>query len=116
MEWYLKVLKNYAGFSGRARRKEYWMFFLFNVIASGVLWVLDALVGTAPFLGGLYFLAVVIPGIAVTVRRLHDTGRSGWWLLIVLVPVIGSIALLVFMAQEGHAGANLYGPNPKELV
>jgi uncharacterized membrane protein YhaH (DUF805 family) len=112
MEWYLKVLKNYVGFQGRARRKEYWMFVLFSVIFSIVLSIVDAIAGLTSALSGLYSLAVLLPSLAVGVRRLHDTGRSGWWLLISLIPLIGSIILLVFMCQDSQEG-NKYGPNPK---
>ncbi|MEY2194039.1 DUF805 domain-containing protein [Neobacillus sp. BF23-41] len=113
MEWYLKVLKQYVGFSGRARRKEYWMFYLFNAIAMIVLTVLDRVLGTDPFLHGLYSLAVLLPGLAVTFRRLHDTGRSGAWILIALIPIIGAIVLIVFMCTDSQADDNQFGPNPK---
>ena len=122
MNWYIKVLKNYAGFSGRARRKEYWYFFLFNILISFVLMAIDHVTGTfSPsagmgLLGGIYTLAVLIPGIAVSVRRLHDTGRSGWWLLISLIPLIGAIVMLVFMVQDSNPGPNQYGENPKETI
>ncbi|OOH89288.1 hypothetical protein BMT54_06885 [Pasteurellaceae bacterium 15-036681] len=127
MNWYLEVLKKYATFTGRARRKEYWFFMLFNMIASIVLSVIDVAIGTIDYqsglgiISGIYTLAVFIPSLAVTVRRLHDTGRSGWWLLITLLPLIGLIVLLVFMcmdSQSGNAldsttGSNKYGENPK---
>lgn len=113
MNWYLEVLKKYAVFSGRARRTEYWMFFLFNFIISFVLAFIEGIVGGPGIIGLLYSLAVLIPGIAVSVRRLHDTNRSGWWLLIGLVPLIGAIVLLVFMVQDSQQGDNHYGPNPK---
>ena len=122
MNWYLEVLKKYAVFSGRARRKEYWFFVLFNIIISIVLAVIDGVTGSfSPeagmgLLGGIYTLAVLIPGIAVSVRRLHDTERSGWWLLIALVPLIGPIVLLVFMVQDSKSGQNQYGANPKEAT
>ena len=122
MNWYLEVLKKYAVFSGRARRKEYWFFVLFNIIISIVLAVIDGVTGSfSPeagmgLLGGIYTLAVLIPGIAVSVRRLHDTERSGWWLLITLVPLIGAIVLLVFMVQDSKPGQNQYGANPKEAT
>jgi uncharacterized membrane protein YhaH (DUF805 family) len=116
MNWYLEVLKKYAVFSGRARRTEYWMFVLINVIVAIVLAVIDAVLGTHGVLGGIYSLAVLIPGIAVTVRRLHDTDRTGWWVLIALVPVIGVIVLLVFLLQDSQPGANQFGPNPKETA
>jgi uncharacterized membrane protein YhaH (DUF805 family) len=113
MNWYLDVLKKYAVFTGRARRKEYWMFALFNVIIAIALGIIEGIVGGPGVLGGLYGLAVLIPSIAVGVRRLHDTGRSGWWILIGLVPVIGFIVLIVFFTTDGQPGTNQYGPNPK---
>jgi len=120
MQWYLKAVKNYVGFTGRARRKEYWMFVLFNIIfaivagiVDGALGLADPMTGTGP-ISGLYALAVLLPGIAVAARRLHDTGRSGWLLLLVLIPLIGAIVLLVFMVQDSKPGPNKYGPNPKE--
>lgn len=112
VNWYLSVLKNYVGFSGRARRQEFWMFALFNLIIAGVLFGIGAAIGSQ-FLYGIYALAVFLPGLAVGFRRLHDTGRSAWWLLIALVPFFGSIALLVFTILEGEAGENKYGQNPK---
>ena len=122
MNWYFEVLKKYAVFSGRARRKEYWYFFLFNIIIQIVLAFVDSAtgnfdpeVGMGP-LGTIYILAVLIPGIAVTVRRLHDIGRSAWYLLVLLVPLIGVIVLLVFLAQDGKPGQNQYGVNPKEAT
>ena len=119
MNWYLEALKKYAVFSGRARRKEYWYFFLFNILISIVLAVIDGMTGTLDaeagigLLGGIYGLAVLIPGLAVSVRRLHDTDRSGWWLLIVLIPLIGAIVILVFMVQDSKPNENQYGSNPK---
>jgi uncharacterized membrane protein YhaH (DUF805 family) len=120
MSWYLEVLKKYAVFDGRARRMEYWMFILFNIIITVVLALIDYLTGTfspragVGLLGGLYALAVLIPSLAVTVRRLHDIGRTGWWILIGLIPVIGGIVLLIFMVLDSESGPNEYGPNPKE--
>ena len=122
MNWYLHVLKNYATFSGRARRKEYWMFFLFNVLISLGLGVLDVVAGTysveyeTGFFSGLYSLLVLIPGIAVGVRRLHDTNRSGWWILISLIPIIGVLVLFVFMCLDSQLGTNRFGVNPKEAA
>jgi len=115
MNWYLGVLKKYAEFNGRARRMEYWMFALFNFIIAIVLNVLTTIIGEPVLIAipALYSLFVLIPGLAVTIRRLHDTGRSGWWILIVLVPVIGGLVLLVFMFLDSDAGDNEYGPNPK---
>lgn len=119
MNWYLEVMKKYAVFNGRARRKEYWMFALFSSVILVVLTVIDNSTGTFDpevglgLLGGLYTLAVLIPGIAVSVRRLHDTNRSGWWVPIVLIPLVGAIVLLVFTVQDSQSGENQYGPNPK---
>ena len=120
MDWYLYILKNkYAMFGGRARRKEYWYFVLFNLLASIILGVVDGITGTYSedaglgLLGGIYALAVFIPSIAVAMRRLHDTGRSGWWLLLALIPILGFLVLLVFMLLDSEPGDNQYGPNPK---
>lgn len=113
MNWYLDVLKQYAVFTGRARRKEYWMFFLFNIIISFALGLIEGLVGGPGILGLIYTLAVLLPTIGVTIRRLHDTNRSGWWMLVAFVPILGAIILIVFMVQEGTAGDNQFGPNPK---
>ncbi|MGW2748629.1 DUF805 domain-containing protein [Streptomyces sp. NPDC001450] len=113
MSWFLEALKKYAVFSGRARRKEYWLFMLFVWIVYVVLVGIGAAVH-APYLVGIAVVAFLLPAWGVAVRRLHDTGRSGWWLLIGIIPLIGSIVLLVFYCSDGEAGANKYGPNPKE--
>ena len=151
MKWYIQVLSSYADFSGRSRRKEYWMFVLFNFLISIVLSILDKILGfddifsfggTAfrnnGIIGSLYSLIVLVPSLAVGVRRLHDTNRSGWYLMMPFapllfmfvasfLPVLGIIAgllgllamivlgilLIVFLATEGDAGGNDYGPNPK---
>ncbi|MCX5388698.1 DUF805 domain-containing protein [Streptomyces sp. NBC_00094] len=113
MNWYLDVLKRYADFTGRARRKEYWMYSLFTLIAVLVLAIIDFSLGTYPVLVGIYGLATLLPSLGVTVRRLHDTGRSGWWYLIALVPFVGGIVLLVFTVIEGDAHPNAYGADPK---
>lgn len=114
MHWYLDVLKKYAVFEGRARRTEYWVFVLINFLISLVLSILDSSLGLG-FLGSIYGLAVLVPSLAVTVRRLHDTNRSGWWILIGLVPLVGWIVLLIFMLIDSDPQANEYGPNPKYL-
>lgn len=114
MNWYLKALKKYAVFNGRARRAEYWTFFLFNFIISFVLGFIEGALGSQGIIAFVYILACLIPGIAVSVRRLHDTDRSGWWLLISFVPIVGAIVLFVFMAQDSKPGQNRYGINPKE--
>ena len=119
MNWYLAVLKNYAGFSGRARRKEYWMFTLFYIIFAIAAAVLDNVLGLAIENVGygpiylLYALVTLIPSIAVSIRRLHDTGKSGWYLLMGLIPCVGGIILLVFMVNAGDSGNNEYGADPK---
>lgn len=120
MNWYLKVLRQYADFTGRARRKEYWMFVLFNIIFAIIAMILDNVLGLAWGELGygpiylLYALFVFIPGLAVAVRRLHDINKSGWMILVSLIPVIGAIWLLVLFVMDGTPGANQYGPNPKE--
>lgn len=119
MNWYLEVLKKYAVFEGRAGRKEYWFFILFNILISMALGYVDWLTGNINpetglgILSGIYALGVMIPGMAVSVRRLHDTGRSGWWLLITFVPVIGAIVFLYFMVLDSNPEINEYGPSPK---
>ncbi|CAB3794214.1 DUF805 domain-containing protein [Pararobbsia alpina] len=118
MDWYLKVLKAYAVFSGRARRKEYWMFVLISVLVAIGLALLDVILnlrlgGGKGLLSTLYSLGVLIPALAVAVRRLHDTNRSGWWLLLGLIPIVGSLVLLVFFVLDSTPGTNRFGPNPK---
>ncbi|MCX6333747.1 MAG: DUF805 domain-containing protein [Bacteroidia bacterium] len=122
MKWYLKVLKQYADFEGRARRTEYWMFALFNILFLIVAIALDNVIGTTfgelpyGFFYLIYALAILIPGLAVGVRRLHDTGRSGWWMFISLIPFVGGIWLLVLMLLDSEPETNEYGPNPKVTV
>lgn len=113
MDWFLLALKKYATFSGRSRRKEYWMFTLFYVIFAIGVAILDGILGSPGILGAILALGLFIPSLSVAVRRLHDTGRSGWWFLIVFLPLVGFFVLLYFMVQEGHAGDNAYGANPK---
>ncbi len=113
MNWYLDVLKKYAVFDGRARRKEYWMFALFNVIVVVLLGVIEGVVGTAGILVTIYSLGVLVPSVGVAIRRLHDTDRSGWWLLIGLVPVIGGLVLLYFLVLDSNSAENQFGANPK---
>ncbi len=122
MNYYLKVLQNYATFTGRARRSEYWYFVLFNGIFSIVAMILDNVLGVAlegigygP-LYGLYLLAMLIPGLAVVVRRLHDVGKSGWMYFIVLIPIIGAIWILVLLLTDSQVGSNKWGENPKEVT
>lgn len=119
MEWYLAVLQKYVMFDGRARRKEFWMFTLFNVLVLIVLSVIDNVTGLAKAMGGigplyiLYSLGTLLPNLAVSVRRLHDTGRSGWMVLIGLIPFVGAILLLIWFAADSDKSTNEYGPNPK---
>lgn len=120
MNWYLTVLRKYAVFSGRARRKEYWMFFLFNMIFAIAAMVIDNVLGIAIEDIGygpiyiIYALAVFLPSLAVSVRRLHDVGKSGWYLFILLIPIAGVLVFLIKMCTDGTLGENKYGPNPKE--
>ena len=128
MEWMLMPLRRYADFSGRSRRKEYWMFVLFEIILFTVVGVvgamllgagdatevgLDAIGGTLLIIFILMGLALLIPGIAVTVRRFHDQDLSGWFVLLGLIPYIGGLVILIFMFMEGKSGPNRFGPDPK---
>lgn len=127
MHWMLMPLRRYAEFSGRSQRKEYWMFVLLNVILGAVVLgalavtyytrmsetAMTALLTPLFFLHGLASLVFIIPGLAVTVRRLHDTGRSGWNILLGLIPIIGPFLLLVFYITDGTSGPNRFGPDPK---
>ena len=132
MDWYLKVLKQYADFSGRARRKEYWMFMLFHYL---FVFLLVFLIGFSSddffenedienlnsvslsilVILGLYFFGTIIPFLAVTVRRLHDIGKSGWWYLIKFIPYIGSFIIFIFACMDGNNGPNEWGENPKGI-
>ena len=112
IDYYTGVLKNYAGFEGRARRAEYWQFALVNIIITIVLDVIGLAV-KFPLLGLVYGLAILVPSLAVAFRRLHDTGRSAWWILFALVPFVGAIVLLVFTCLDSTPGPNQFGPNPK---
>ena len=119
MNWFLAALKKYATFSGRAQRAEYWYFILFYLLFFIGLAIIDGVTGNFSaeagigLLSGLYSLGILIPSLAVGARRLHDTGRSGWWLLIGIVPLIGAIVLIIFFVQDSAPGENSYGPNPK---
>ncbi len=115
MKWYVEALTNYAVFNGRAQRQAYWMFFLINIIIQIGLVAIETAAGIA-FISTVYSLAVLIPGIAVTVRRLHDTNHSGFWLFIGLIPLVGAIILLVFMVKDSDAEENQFGSNPKALA
>ncbi len=120
MNWYLKVLKQYFDFGGRARRKEFWMFVLFNMIFAVALSYIDRLLGLTfvegipyGYLYALYSLAVLIPNLAVGVRRLHDIGKSGWMLLVALIPIVGAIWLLILFVKDSEPEENQYGVCPK---
>nr|WP_167302811.1 DUF805 domain-containing protein [Sphingobium vermicomposti] len=136
MEWMLLPLRRYAKFSGRSRPKEYWMFILFLILCFIAVGIVEGMLGLGTTehwarrgdwwfdtgyrtkggpLTGLFGLAVLIPWIAVAVRRLHDTDRSGFWLLILFFPIIGSLVLLVFFIMSGTRGPNRFGPDPVEV-
>ena len=136
MEWAILPLKRYAEFSGRSRPKEYWMFVLFVIVATVALTFVDAALGlgtseryanrgpmgfavgfsnSGGLLTAIFALGVLVPGLAVGVRRLHDTDRSGWWLLLGLIPLFGWIVLLVFLVSGGTRGPNRFGPDPFEV-
>jgi uncharacterized membrane protein YhaH (DUF805 family) len=131
MKWYLKVLRQYVDFSGRARRTEYWMFVLFNIIFAAVAMTLDNVIGSTfdltaadgsslPIAYGyiylLYTLFVLIPGLAVMVRRLHDVGKSGWMAFILLIPIVGAVWMLILLVSDSVPGSNKWGDNPKETT
>lgn len=119
MSWYLQALKRFADFKGRSRRKEYWMFALFNIAFSILTTLIDYAFGTDSFVyyfgvfSMLYGLFVLVPFLAVSVRRLHDTGKTGWMLLIAIIPILGALWLIVLFVTEGTRGTNMYGPDPK---
>ena len=118
MEWMLLPLKRYAEFSGRSRRKEYWMFVLFNILVGIVASIIDTAIFSYSFgdngpINILVSLALLIPGIAVGVRRLHDLGKSGWWYLLIFAVIIGWIVLLIWFCTDGEKGSNQYGDDPK---
>lgn len=124
MDWYLMVWQKYAQFSGRSRRKEYWMFTLVNIVINVLLYGVGtiALLNRSTILGilvflafGAYALAALVPGLAVSVRRLHDTNKSGWWLLLCLIP-LGGLVVLVFCCLDSDPAPNQYGPNPKMIA
>ena len=119
MKWFFVVLKKYAVFAGRAQRREFWCFGLVACIVALALLAIDIATDTYDrevrlgLLSGIFVLAILLPSIAVGVRRLHDMGKSGWWWLISLIPFIGSIVLLIMCAQSGESGSNQYGPDPR---
>ncbi len=129
MKYYLDVLKKYAVFHGRARRSEYWYFALFNLIFAVIAAVMDNLLGLTfkldlgsgvqsagyGYIYLMYGIAILIPSLAVLVRRLHDVGKSGWYVLITLIPLVGAIWMLVLLFTDSNIGNNKYGPNPKGI-
>ena len=112
-DWFIKCIKNYVNFSGRARRKEYWFFRLTIFLLTLAIVFVESALGTDGIFLGLFLLATFLPDLAVTVRRLHDVGRSGWWLSSVFVPIIGAILILIWFVTEGQKNENLYGSSPK---
>ena len=121
LEWMLLPLKRYADFSGRSRRKEYWMFVLGVFLGAIVLSIVEGILGMSGMVGGVYgplttifLLAVIIPSIAVQVRRFHDQDKSGWMVLLAFIPILGGLAVLIFMCLEGTRGSNRFGPDPKD--
>ena len=124
MNWFLKAFKQYVVFSGRARRKEYWMFVLFMFIFGLIAIALDNILDITFQFPGVYYgpiyiifgLVMFLPNLGVSIRRLHDTGKSGWFIFIGLIPLIGAIWLLVLMFTDSQPGENSYGPNPKEVT
>jgi uncharacterized membrane protein YhaH (DUF805 family) len=119
MNYYVDTWRDYFNFSGRARRKEYWYFQLFHALAlviGEVLVVQSGATGVFTIIFALYFVASIVPEIAVTVRRLHDIGKSGWWYFVSLVPIAGPIWFLVLMCSDGEFGNNQYGPSPRECA
>ena len=113
MNWYIHAIKNYWNFSGRARRKEFWVFSLVSSVITLVLSIIDELIGIG-FFTSIYSLFIFIPNLSVQFRRLHDIDKSAWWFLILLIPVVGEIIILVFAAQPGTVGKNCYGADPKD--
>ncbi|WP_226643121.1 DUF805 domain-containing protein [Mesobacillus subterraneus] len=118
MQWYLEAIKNYANFKGRARRKEYWLFNLFNILLMGTLYIIGSAMESLLLLVVtlIYYFFMLIPSISVTVRRLHDIGYSGWMYLVNFIPLVGGIILLVFTCLDSEANENKYGANPKVFV
>ncbi|MGK0365304.1 MAG: uncharacterized membrane protein YhaH (DUF805 family), partial [Saprospiraceae bacterium] len=111
MDFFLQALRNFGDFKGRARRSEYWYFTLFVMIAGIAAMVIDSLLWETPILYFLVILASIVPSLSVAVRRLHDVGRSGWFYLIALIPLIGAIILLIWFCTDGKSGPNKWGPN-----
>lgn len=113
MDWYLSVLKRYYDFDGRAHRQEYWMFFAINLLIMVALMIVERVLGIGGYISMLYSLAVLCPALGAGVRRLHDTNRSGWFLLLALVPILGGLALIYLLAQPGQSSQNQFGAVPQ---
>ncbi len=120
LEWMLLPLKRYTDFAGRSRRKEYWFFLLFVLIVAIALSIVEGVLGLSGMVGGVYgpltlifLLGILVPSIAVQIRRFHDQDKSGWFVLLSLIPFVGGLIVLVFMFLEGTKGPNRFGPDPK---
>lgn len=122
MNWYIKCLRQYFDFKGRARRKEYWMFTLFNFIFVAIIEIIEIMIMLSTnsyngsFLLLLYYLLTIIPSFAVGIRRLHDVGKSGWMALVGFIPIVGVIWLIVLFCMDSQPGSNQWGDNPKEIA
>jgi len=116
MEHFIDAYKHYADFSGRANREKYWMFYLFYMLAYIILAIMDEIAGTGGVLSGIFTLGSLIPSIAIAARRLHDINRSGWWQLLILIPIVGAIVLLIFYVTKGDEGENRFGTDPLRAV
>lgn len=110
MDYFIDAFRQYANFSGRARRMQYWMFALFYCLITLAIGVIELVLGTL-FIGAIFSLVVFVPSVSITARRLHDTGRSGWWQLLIIIPIVGFLVLLFFLVQDSE-GDNQYGPDP----
>ncbi|MDE8650875.1 DUF805 domain-containing protein [Novosphingobium album (ex Liu et al. 2023)] len=123
IEWMLLPLKRYADFNGRSRRKEYWFFLLGAFIAAILLGIVEGILGLNGMVFGVYgpltlllIVAIIVPSIAVQVRRFHDQDKSGWFVLLSFIPFVGGLIVLVFMCLEGTRGPNRFGPDPKDAT
>lgn len=120
LDWMLMPLRRYADFSGRSRRKEYWMFIVGVIVAAVLVGIIEGVLGMSGMVGGVYgpltlvlLLGIIVPSIAVQVRRFHDQDKSGWFVLLSFIPFLGGLIVLVFMCLEGTKGPNRFGADPK---